>query len=436
MAKFNHSKGTVTKVIYSTNPGTKYKAHKRRRRVSATPIRKAFNPSDSSSSAMSMSSRGGSSSSSSSLGTRSKHFKKLFGQNRGPITGKLGGKVRPKKRTPRGRNVADLTTETVFNLSDGNCIYLGHAMYAPKPIWKTFILSLLRESYIRFGIPAIDFTDLRSQGTLSIAFDGYADENSITKTTLCTVVYDFAATPRSLEAVADNYIGLNSVSNIFEHAFGNRNARYTEIVMAITDDAGSFNPIEYNLSSMKVNLQMRSHFKIQNRTVSESASVSTDVVDKNPISGYLYKTKGGLLTLKGDRKVKIAPNINHGLIGAAAAGAAALTEPPKPWQVSKCVRYKKINITPGEIKTSVMRENYSVPFFKFLNFTRTYAVASTVFGERNPGYGQIFALEKTLDEIGSTDVVNAFVELNNNYVMSFRYNNRSYINPIKRQVAP
>lgn len=350
-------------------------------------------------------------------------------------TGKLGGKLRPKRKPKKGRNAADVTIESVFTLTDPNCVYVGHATYAIRQIWKTFYLSVIREAYIKAGAPAQDFTDFIDEGTFQILFNGYTDEFSTEKLTLTTFTRDFVTNGGSLNDMANIMIGLPAPNNAFQFAFEQQRCRFTEMIINISVPGNPIQSQTYNLSSMFVHMMIKSNFKVQNRTLSESNTTDTDVIDRNPINGYLYQIRGGNLSLKGKREVSIAPNSNHGLIGGVAGGNAALTEPPKPWQVSRLKKYQKVTMDPGVIKTSLLKQDVHVPFFKFITMSSNYDAGAPVFGERTPGCSQIFALEKTLDQLNGDNIaVNC--ELNTNYVCWITYNMRSYVNPIKLQLLP
>lgn len=350
-------------------------------------------------------------------------------------SGKLGGKLRPNRRPKRGRNAADVTIETVFSVTDPNSVYVGHATYAIRPVWKTFYLSVMREAYIKAGAPAQDFTDILTDGTFQIEFKGYVNELALNKLTLTTFTQDFLTNNSSLSGTADLMITLGSANNIFQYAFDHQRCRFTEMVITISIPGAPVQAQTYNLTSMYVHMMIKSNFKVQNRTLSESATTDTDVIDRNPINGYLYQIRGGNLSLKGKRTVSIAPNSNHGLIGGVAGVNAALQEPPKPWQISRLKKYRKVTLDPGVIKTSLLKQDVHVPFFRFVTMSSNYDAAAPVFGERSPGHSQIFALEKTLDQL-TGDPIAVNTELDTNFVCWITYNMRSYVNPVKFQLAP
>lgn len=184
-----------------------------------------------------------------------------------------------------------------------------------------------------------------------------------------------------------------------------------------------------DLRNTYVNYEATSSVKIQNRSVSATGSSSTDVVDANPLQGYMYEFKGGVPMFKNLDQQSGTLRLNRifdidavATVRSAEFGNAVDSrivdlgfvnrEPPKPRFFSNCVKSSKIMLKPGDVKTYFFKWSTKMKLLDFLMKTAGITDASVVRQTVNlPGKCVMFALEDMLN-VNAANLIAISYEVN------------------------
>lgn len=151
---------------------------------------------------------------------------------------------------------------------------------------------------------------------------------------------------------------------------------------------------------------------LQNATVSDDGSKSTDVIDTNPIRGKLYsfadifpklqQRRGAFGSTSADNafKLQVDPN-GDGIIKPSAALLGDWQNVPTPVMFDNCTGVANVMLQPGNMKTSYLKFYFNGTLEKFM---KGFAALNTPLQKGAFGTCQVFAFEKILPTGASTNV--------------------------------
>lgn len=163
-----------------------------------------------------------------------------------------------------------------------------------------------------------------------------------------------------------------------------------------------------DLTGSKVEFDIKSTLKIQNRTVNSDGNNEADDVDNVPIYGkyFDYKTNGTVFqdysTATGASAIVTHPV--YGVLSTAApttTGTKMYTEIPLQTQLAGCKKSGKSHLDPGEIKTSVLRDKFTISFAKLIKIYqgKVSSVAGPNYTQYWLGKSRLFAWEKMINAV-------------------------------------
>lgn len=174
---------------------------------------------------------------------------------------------------------------------------------------------------------------------------------------------------------------------------------YDHIDVDISDGGSS----RYPFSNIYFDGTVKSKLKVQNRTAADDGTgdetLDRSNIASNPVFGYLYYGTGCAPRLKGQKAANIHGEGSTGVIESPLGLAGieqAWYEPPKPSQIVRCTGYKKMALSPGDIKTSIISQELSCGFNSLhRKFDANTSATTQSFGPGKYGY---FGLDKMIHE--------------------------------------
>lgn len=241
--------------------------------------------------------------------------------------------------------------EVAGSKASNECIYLGHCTLPQKYFWKTFFTAILKKLFAQVGnlphqleeaLPYVIGTDVV---TLFYKNDPNAAATAIT--------YTFTAASNKLEFMADLFAGA------FSGAIGT-NTQLQEIRFVPTDGS-KLKFQRLNLMSAKMAVKATSVMKIQNVSLGLGGSTDAENVGSMALSGRYYKGYGTGTQYIADQQVSQNFYADElGLINPNTAAVKDLSEPPPGYVFTSVKTEGGISMDPGEIKTSVLKENFTI----------------------------------------------------------------------------
>jgi len=335
-------------------------------------------------------------------------------RNFGAATSKSAGYVKARKRIKRrGRKAKQFkmlkggvyfTKETGGTLSSEFTRYLGHATYgATDMIIDTIFTSMVKAVLFKTGF-MINDPDQQMTTAASQGLNG-AD----------LVSFGYRLTPDDIITNLDFAIGTYSLKGLgaalaYAYKFSGPSVDTKLVYIRYKPDTGDgYNRAIINLNNAKIHLDIKSSFKLQNRSINSTGNDEADDVDNVPLFGKAYYGKGnGSDNCGGHMRVGVPDNYIadriHGVINRN-ADTLMNKEPLLPEVVVKATKTGKIHLDPGQIKTSVLVDRHVHDLNNLLSKTLFYITnpgTQRVF--RTPGQFQFFGLEKMLEVYPYVDV--------------------------------
>jgi len=313
------------------------------------------------------------------------------GGGRGQYAGLLpkGKKKNLKKQSMSKFSTKGATTvrETVGSVQDSDSVYLYFHKFAPSDLIYNISKALIRKiCEMAFKVSYTSFDNFVLGGNYSPILGAY----KIVITTVNPVTGGDSATVLSIAAstTLTNLAGsggLLPVLNAYSSGYGEVSANNPKelflmsLYKTINSDADSILLATLNLQDEVCQIHSTVEVKIQNRSQSASGSSATDVVDSNPLQGYIYefgsipKTRDVFKVTSGssagsDRaskfgSIKFENGIN--LIRGSQLPSAYL-EPISAKSFRNCKGVTKIRLEPGNIKNCFRSFTKSCNVLRFL----------------------------------------------------------------------
>lgn len=356
------------------------------------------------------------------------------------MAGSYGGKFKKPRKLSRKVNPYltkgfENTTEVTGTVTDPNCVYMAASSISSTHAIDILARALLRRAFekcVGYPITNVHSTLQGYQGGAAPfhAGDGFLFQltwitvNSTTgeaQDTYVTGVTDtiYSITGDAVNGVAPAWTGLMNKLKQWAGRSSTGSGANTEIPLRLNVYRRDGNVTLFYLGSggldlrnMTVHFESTSAIKVQNRSVSATGSASTDVVDSNPLVGYLYEFKGGVPMFKNlDQQsgtlrlnrifdIDAVITIRGGEFpGTATVGSGWVNnEPPKPRFFSNCVKSSKVMIKPGDIKTHFIKYTTKLKFVDYLMKIANINDGSSVKQTTTlPGKCVMFALEDMIN---------------------------------------
>jgi len=307
-----------------------------------------------------------------------------------------------RKLTPMQKLGTTAVSEFRSSINSSTTVYFGHCSVARSQAFWTIARSIVKLLALRTGISVEDFDAIiPGSGTpgddWALAYRNGQDPSD------STFVYNFVTLGvYSLELVAIRF------KEFMETQASKPNILY--IAASYIPVLGSWSRAQISLLDANIHVDMRSHLKFQNRTVSSSGSKSTDIIDTNPLYGKQYGGYGNGTMInvgQGPTFAGLLGSSNEGLIAADGTAVNTMKEPPPPKQLPQVRHSGSISIEPGEIRKSSL---YCKKSFKVNKLIQQLGTQSNVnpsgdsFFFHNLGSFRIFALEKVMYDIGEASI--------------------------------
>lgn len=344
----------------------------------------------------------------------------------GVSTGKYRGLFK-KPRRPKGgkggnlkylKTGSMLTKEIYGSIDDADVVMLGHSTFPRSELAKVIAEATLRKLFAKAGFVA-DAVDQEIPAFAYNDADGFqvsivrVKEGTITPTTYFTINNDTIATV----AVNCGLIGFLETAMISN---GNSGLDFDRIALYTSDRNGVATntrlAAELNLRTEVLELKVSSAMTIQNRTKSATGSTSTDVIDNQPLRGYLYQCAGSVpqTTTMGRNVINTMELTGLQLIRGAEAATVSggYLEPVHPKTFTNCYKSSRVSLQPGDIKKSYITSVWK-GYWNNLVVGKLQARLNNVAPDSYsyaPGKCQVFALEEILNS-GSTNKITCNYEL-------------------------
>jgi hypothetical protein len=304
-------------------------------------------------------------------------------------------------------------TEYHGGINDPDCCYLIHSTYnvlIARAIAQALCRSLLRKA----GIDCSNHTTTITSDTTMFLIADYQNLNS----TAVPLPQETSLTAINLQTMA---AGLETALIGIMDGFDGQTIPVRLRIQS--QQTSRVTLADMDLTNEIVEVKITSRIAIQNRTKSDTGSLSTDVVDNQPLKGYRYSLSGGVPSIK-DRNIT---NINDPTIGPnqiqtslerirdtglmLVRGAQIdfnYREPPEPKYVSNCRKASKVMLQPGEIKTGFISHSFRGYFRNILERHLTGKSNNVATAQKRylntPGKSEMFAFEELLNS-GSANLI-------------------------------
>lgn len=318
----------------------------------------------------------------------------------------------------------------LYRLEAGNtitpklCGYVGHCTMPYSVVMKHVWRAIVKAIVAKCGVAIQDFADVFTQ--------------DFVVATSVTIRFRF------------NYDPNNQSSYTYTTAGGET---YEDVAIYFSDYMASKGPdfqlisiellvpgdrkVEIILTDATVMFDVKSTLKIQNRSKNAIENNEADDVDNVPLYGKSYEAwTSGLRYFHeptGTYKRFVANNDNGIMdlsVNANGVGDGIFAEPPPPTLFVGVKKYGKVHLDPGEIKTSVLTERFSISLDRYFGKTLGVDPSAVLKIRRDIGKCRLFALEKMLEV--NTGPEQTITEMNIAYEHDYKLGVMiTYKNPVR-----
>jgi len=302
-----------------------------------------------------------------------------------------GGLPKGKRRNLKSQSMSKyarkgstIIRETVGTVSDPDSVYLYAHTVVPEDV-----LNVVTEAIVRKILESAFKTKYTNMGNNILQGD-YSP--SVGQHLLALTYYNAVTGSQDVQAVAiTNATTLKDVTTVVAGYFHDYSSGYGDnsalnprepfmlsIYKQLISNTESIMLASLNLHNEYIDLSSTLELKVQNRSLSASGGQDTDVIDSNPIQGYIYE-------FSSIPKSRDALQVTAGLGGSARAyqfnsiraadgmnlirGAqlpAGYREPITARTFTNCKGVSRIRLEPGHIKNLYRKFKKTTNFVKFL----------------------------------------------------------------------
>lgn len=354
--------------------------------------------------------------------------------------GRSGGRFSSGSKSWRNKKLVkyavkgtNLTTEGYGVINAVDCMWLGHATCASNQVLRQAIKTIF-QYFIRLdGINPQDSDQLVMSPGDNIIVEYQVDAGA----PLATDVYVVPVGGTTMNLFATWF--LENTRPWYNNPQVLFSAMYTS-------STTSNSQIRIRLNDIKCYLHVKSALKIQNRSFLTTGNIEADDIDNIPIYGKSYDGKGNTLRPKKHyanqtigTPIILTADHKYGVIANAAIDAANhMKEPPQGRDFINVKKQGKAHLEPGQIKTSVLSDTFSMLFNTlWYSCQPDFNALARVARFRYVGSFRVFALEKMI-ETTTAGTLSAAYEVNNEISCTVKQKNRAVVVKefVKAQVNP
>lgn len=337
------------------------------------------------------------------------------------------GKFRRQRRVRVGKIAAYgamIKTEYGGEVTDPECVFVGHSTCAPEKVLRVAVMAILRRLFKKAGIDIKAFSDSPREwvsppsGASGVGnFIYYFSDGEVS-----------AVTERQIGmGLSDNYDDLaTSIVSDMKTQFASVNQPHLHKfdLMLFTQNSVTAHPtVPHRLEASKlfVDLVLGSELTIQNRTIASTGGTgdehrdATDV-QNNPLEGYGYYCSGNSFRLASRKSTtafpEFGPDLTYGQITQTyttvnsnnAEDGANVIRPPNAFFFKNTKRTQKHRVMPGTMKKSSLKWRKTYHINKLMRLLEHWFAANGVEGTSVfIGSARMFAWEKLMHTRGATE---------------------------------
>lgn len=345
----------------------------------------------------------------------------------------LAGKLKSKKRAPKTLGLADkgihYSNELRFvqPVSAGAKIesaMIAHTTMPVKTVMNCLWRAIIKRLFLALSVQVRDFTwslvnTIGCHVNDDIRVNYYAGAGATTISTVNILIN----AGQTLEGLALEFA--KRIGDLSDPPAQGIGAFRWDSIEYVPATSSKFARVNLNLSSMKIGYKVKSHLKIQNRTVAVPSDTSTEEIDNVPLQGRSYIVTGNNIRHKVNRKLLPTLVDPSGIVlgDTFTRGVSTLntgvndlpyvttsifdqvSEPPQPRDILRLKKWGKVRMNPGVIQTSTLTESGKKCFGWFIKMCQ-YEQGLVPTQQYNEFFGKCkaIALEKVIGSV-STDVL-------------------------------
>jgi len=353
------------------------------------------------------------------------------GAGRYITNGKYAGKVRTNRKYVRNpmdsfnRNGTVITTESIGNVTDNNCVYLMAESVNSRDAIFMLLTAMMRKLLEKCQIRVNGIDDPLFERVAGVSTVGYTVRLFKQNPVSGAMVYiDHLIT--SLDTFGVLCEAFRNDFEVYCSGFGELDNSNMQELYKFVVFTGTGSEVPYQVHAEMlfnetfIDLYCKCSIKVQNRTKSSTGSEDAENITNNPLQGRIY-------TFKGVPKPKANGFVNGGSnpgmyafermpynkavsgFGGTGAGLdASLKEPPHPKLFWNCYKAGALRLEPGEIKSFNQVARKTGNILKMLKSIRLQLDAAGAFSTYSIFPVQMIAME---------DVINA----NDEQTISIQY---------------
>lgn len=344
----------------------------------------------------------------------------------GSSTARYVGKVKLRKKSTVQKwdtyasNGYVSNKELYGKINDGECVHLIQSTYDNVEIPKTIAAAIFRKLFKMAKIvvssphSVIEFTKNQTgsgtnttQPTNNFA---YRFQRCVNQNTTEWSTY-FVPQGSTLDSMAADTSANTLTAYIQDSMYVDSGTSRGDIgIIQLCYRDGDFQEVlsSINAKEEKLELEISSTMKVQNRTKSVSGSNEDDAVDNIPLQGYVYEFNGGVplptedfdmgLNRIGRNGVKLVRGAEFATTNVVNYRDINLRNPPPPKLFKNCKKATKVILQPGEIKSSKVSFQLKGTLHEMVGYK---LLARQSFNPNwvkfCPGKSQMFSLEEIID---------------------------------------
>jgi len=309
-------------------------------------------------------------------------------------------KVKYTSKAKLALNGITFNQERVSEITDNRCVYVIHHDMPFQTITKAVAFCLLKKL---LNAMQIEFNDWTTSMPTSIIPDGVTfalewkpDYTSPTQVaTLTKVAADTSYLILANRFWADTVLAqLLNATNGFDSG--------AMLISMETNVDGRVTRVM--LRDAKMQCKTTSTLAMQNRSIPAADDDEADDVNNIPLFGKSYEGKGNGFIGR-DNNTILPPSDSVWGWGFNPAGTTTdvLAEPPEAYHFQYVKKVAKVDLGPGQVKTSVLTGSYNMNIDRFLRIARGLqrnSGTNAVFPYNDMGKCRMFALERRIARLG------------------------------------
>lgn len=321
--------------------------------------------------------------------------RRIRGNAAGFLTTRKVKKTALRKFSKRG---VDYSLEVGGSTTATDCMYIGHSSAPIERVIENGLRAVFKDMMLKAQFDVSDITAPIGLTVLDTIQVLYQDREGGALQTVAKAA-----------VVADTILSLTAWFIDSTRPWSNENNSTSDqyvfhsIALLLGDTASTIaSPVLLMMKHCRLKYDSKSALKMQNRTVSNTANNEADDVDNVPLSGRSYEGKGtGTLyirkpTAAGAQPTFVASAQTGMILLKPGASYNAPLEPPLPGNFEKVTREGKVQLNPGEIKTSKLSWSGGMSFNDMWQITHPHGAGTTTIVRRKIGTFRFFAIEKMI----------------------------------------